>query len=101
MAEQFGLEPYSDRIIVKQIEIEQKTAGGIILATPEPLQEQYFGVAVAVGEGKRLENGEPLAMKTKVGDTISFNPRIGVPLKYEGQDYLLIRESEIYYKIKN
>lgn len=100
MAKEFGLEPYSDRIILKQVKIEQKTASGIIIAEQQDAVENYHGEVIAVGEGKRLDSGEAIPVKSNVGDIVAFNPRVGIPIKHEGEEYLLIRESEIYYKIK-
>ena len=89
----FGLKPFADRVVVEKVDVEQKTKGGIIIAEQDSTVEVFHGKVVAVGDGKRLEGAKEV--EAKVGDIVAFNPRIPTPIKYEGKDYLLLRDSDI------
>jgi len=83
-----------DRIIVKRVEEETKTAGGIYI--PETAKEKpQEGEVVAVGNGKRTEDGKILPLDVKVGDKVLFGKYSGTEVKVEGQDYLIMREDDI------
>ncbi|AIC95722.1 MULTISPECIES: co-chaperone GroES [Shouchella] len=88
------LKPLGDRIIIEQIQSEEKTASGIVL--PDSAQEKpQEGKVVAVGTGRVTENGEKVALEVKEGDSIIFSKYAGTEVKYEGTDYLILRESDV------
>ena len=88
------LQPLGDRVLVKPLEAEEKSAGGIIL--PEKAQEKpREGEVVAVGPGKLLDTGERKAISVKQGDVVVYTEYGGTEVTYEGEDYLLIDEGSI------
>ncbi|MFB4210299.1 co-chaperone GroES [Shouchella sp. 1P09AA] len=88
------LKPLGDRIIIEQIQSEEKTASGIVL--PDSAQEKpQEGKVVAVGTGRVTDNGEKVALEVKEGDSIIFSKYAGTEVKYEGTDYLILRESDV------
>ncbi|SMO79041.1 chaperonin GroES [Balnearium lithotrophicum] len=88
------LKPLYDRVVVKKIEVEQKTSGGIIL--PDTAKEEsQIGEVIAVGEGKLLDNGEIRPLKVKVGDKVLFSKYAGNEIKLDGEELLVIREEDI------
>ena len=93
------IEPLYDRILVKRIEEEEdKTSGGIIvpdLAKEKPQEAEV----VTVGKGKMLENGEIQELSVDVGDRIILGKYAGTEIKYEGQEYLIMREDDVLAKI--
>ena len=86
--------PLQDRILIKRIENEAKTSGGIIIpdAAKEKPQE---GKVVAVGNGKKLDDGSTIPMDVKKGDTILFGKYSGSEIKLDGVEHLILREDEI------
>ena len=86
--------PLQDRILIKRIENESKTSGGIIIpdAAKEKPQE---GKVVAVGNGKKLDDGSTIPMDVKKGDTILFGKYSGSEIKLDGIEHLILREDEI------
>ena len=90
MAKKLNITPLHDRVIVKPAAAEEKTAGGIII--PDTAKEKpQRGTVVAVGEGKK---DEPLTVK--VGDQVLYGKYAGTEIPYEGKEYLIMRESDIY-----
>ncbi len=88
------LRPLQDRIIVKRVEEEGKTAGGIFI--PETAKEKpQQGEIIAVGKGKLTEDGKLLPMDVKVGDKVLFGKYSGSEIKLDGIDYLIMREDDI------
>ena len=88
------IRPLNDRILVKRLEEEEKTAGGIII--PDSAKEKPAeGEIVAVGPGKMNDAGERSAMDVKVGDRVLFSKYGGTDVKYDGDDYLIMREDDI------
>ena len=88
------IRPLHDRVVVKRMEAETTSAGGIIIpdsATEKPLQ----GKIVAVGKGKVTESGEVLALDVKVGDTVLFGKFSGTEIPLNGEDVLIMREEDI------
>ncbi|MCT8970409.1 co-chaperone GroES [Microbaculum marinisediminis] len=86
--------PLHDRVLVKRISEEEKTAGGIII--PDTAKEKPSeGEVVAVGPGGRDEAGKRTAMDVKAGDRILFGKWSGTEVKVDGQDYLIMKESDI------
>jgi len=88
------IKPLQDRVIVKRLEEEQKTAGGIII--PDTAKEKpQQGEVLAVGPGKVLESGTKLEMTVKVGDRVLFGKYAGSEVKIEGEEVLIMREDDI------
>ncbi|MFD3449953.1 co-chaperone GroES [Microbacteriaceae bacterium 4G12] len=88
------LKPLGDRVVIELIQAEEKTASGIVL--PDTAKEKpQEGKVVAVGTGRVLENGERVAVEVAVGDRIIFSKYSGTEVKYEGAEYLVLRESDI------
>jgi chaperonin GroES len=88
------LRPLGDRIIIELVESEEKTASGIVL--PDTAKEKpQEGKVVAVGTGRVLDNGERVALEVSEGDRIIFSKYAGTEVKYQGTEYLILRESDI------
>jgi chaperonin GroES len=88
------IRPLNDRILVKRLEGEQKTAGGIII--PDSAKEKPAeGEVVAVGPGKLSDKGERVAVAVAVGDRVLFSKYGGTEVKLEDEDYLIMREDDI------
>jgi chaperonin GroES len=89
-----SIRPLNDRLLVKRVEKEQKTAGGIII--PDTAKEKpQEATVVAVGNGKRLDDGKVLPLEVKVGDTILFSKYAGTEVKIEGEEHLILREDDV------
>ena len=88
------IRPLHDRVIVKRVEAERTTASGIVL--PDSAGEKPDqGEVLAVGPGKRDENGKPVGMDVKVGDRVLFGKYAGQAVKVDGQEVLVMREEDI------
>lgn len=88
------LKPLGDRVIVKVIEPEEVTKGGIIL--PDVAKEKpQVGEILAVGPGRTSDKGETIKMQVKVGDRVLFGKYSGTEISYEGEKYLIMHESDI------
>jgi chaperonin GroES len=88
------IRPLQDRVIVKRIEEDEKTAGGIII--PDSAKEKPMeGEVVAVGNGKVLENGTKVPLDVKAGDRILFGKYAGTDVKIDGVEHLIMREDDI------
>jgi chaperonin GroES len=86
--------PLHDRIVVKRIDAEQKTAGGIII--PDTAKEKpQQGEVIAVGPGARNEAGQVVPLDVQVGDTVLFGKWSGTEVKIDGEDLLIMKESDI------
>ncbi|BBF91416.1 co-chaperone GroES [Blastochloris tepida] len=86
--------PLHDRVVVKRIDAEQKTAGGIII--PDTAQEKpQQGEVIAVGPGARDESGKLVPLDVKAGDRVLFGKWSGTEVKIDGQDLLIMKESDI------
>lgn len=86
--------PLHDRVVVRRIEADQKTAGGIII--PDSAQEKPSeGEVIAVGDGARDEDGERIPMDVKPGDRVLFGKWSGTEVKINGEDLLIMKESDI------
>ncbi len=89
------IRPLHDRVVVRRKEEEEKTAGGIVL--PGNAQEKPSqGEVIAVGEGKALDNGETRKPAVKAGDQVVFGQFAGNTVKIDGEELLIMSESEIY-----
>jgi len=88
------IKPLHDRVIVKRIEEEETTKGGIII--PDRAKEKPIeGKVVAVGAGKLLDNGKMQPLEVKKGDRILFGKYAGTDIKIEGEEHLIMREEDI------
>ncbi|MGB9662372.1 MAG: co-chaperone GroES [Moorellaceae bacterium] len=88
------LRPLGDRVVLKVITQEEKTQGGIVL--PDTAKEKpQEGEVVAVGPGRILDNGSRITPEVKVGDRVVFAKYSGTEVKVNGEEYLIIRESDI------
>ena len=88
------LKPLGDRIIIELVASEEKTASGIVL--PDSAKEKpQEGKVVAVGTGRVLDNGERVALDVSEGDRIIFSKYAGTEVKYQGSEYLIVRENDI------
>ncbi len=86
--------PLNDKVLVKRLEAEEKTAGGIVL--PDSAKEKpKQGTVLAVGEGRRLDNGSRAAFQVKVNDKVLFTSYAGTEVNVDGQDYLLMNEEDV------
>jgi len=88
------IRPLHDRVIVKRVDEEEKTKGGIII--PDTAKEKPIeGKVVAVGQGKILENGKKQALEVKKGDKVLFGKYAGTDIQIEGEDHLIMKEDDI------
>ena len=86
--------PLADRILIKRIEKEETTSGGIII--PDSAKEKpQEGEVIAIGNGKVLDNGEVVKMNVKEGDRILFGKYSGTEIKLDGVEHLILREDEV------
>nr|WP_172702863.1 co-chaperone GroES [Enterococcus avium] len=88
------LKPLGDRVILEVTQEEEKTVGGLVLASAAKEKPQTAKV-VAVGEGNVLENGQKSPMPVAVGDMVMFEKYAGTEVKYEGNEYLIIAAKDI------
>ncbi len=89
-----NIRPTDDRVLIKALEAEEKTTGGILL--PDTAKEKpQQGKVVAVGPGKMLESGERAPLTVKVGMTVIYGKYAGTEVKLEGEEHTIMRESEI------
>jgi len=103
------LKPLADRVVVKPIQAEEKTKGGIVLpdtAKDKPQEGEVIAVGtgrildnegevIAVGTGRILDNGTKLPLEVKVGDRVVYSKYSGSEIKIDGEEYLIIRESDV------
>lgn len=88
------LKPLGDRVVIELVESEEKTASGIVL--PDSAKEKpQEGKVVAVGTGRVTDNGERIDLEVSTGDSIIFSKYAGTEVKYEGKEYLILRESDV------
>jgi chaperonin GroES len=93
------LKPLDDRIVVKPLESEEKTAGGIVL--PDNAKEKpQRGKVTAVGPGKMLDNGNRAPLSVKVGDEVLFGKYAGNDVKIDGSEVKIMRESDLLAKVE-
>ncbi len=89
-----SFKPLNDRVLVKRLESEEKTAGGLFI--PDTAKEKPSrGEVVAVGPGKSDESGKRIAMSVKAGDNVLFNKYAGTEIKLDGVEHLVMREDDI------
>jgi len=86
--------PLHDRVVVRRVDSEEKTAGGIII--PDSAKEKpQEGEIIAIGNGARKDNGEIVALDVKAGDRVLFGKWSGTEVKIDGEDLLIMKESDI------
>ena len=89
------IQPLHDRVVIKRMEEERMSAGGIVI--PDTAAEKPIkGEIVATGEGKPLDNGQYRALKVKKGDKVLFGKYSGTEVKLDGVEYLVVREDDIF-----
>ncbi|MCD6378670.1 MAG: co-chaperone GroES [Planctomycetes bacterium] len=89
-----AVKPLDDRVLVKQSKAEEKTSGGIVL--PDTAREKpQRGTVVAVGPGKLLENGQRGKMSLKKGDEVYYGKYAGTEIKIDGEEHVILRESDV------
>ncbi|MCG3135785.1 MAG: 10 kDa chaperonin [Planctomycetes bacterium] len=94
------IKPINDKVLVKRLEAESKTKGGIVL--PDTAKEKpKEGKVVAVGNGKLLKSGERSKFQVKAGDRVIFSPYAGSEVKVDGDEYILINEDDILATVEN
>lgn len=89
-----NLRPLHDRVIVKRLEEEKKSAGGIIIPD-QAAEKPVRGEVLAVGTGKRGDDGKAIAMDVKKGDIVLFGKYSGSEVKVDGKEYVVMREDDI------
>lgn len=89
-----NVKPLGEKLLIKRVEAEGKTAGGIVL--PDTAKEKpKEGKVIALGDGKLLKNGERVKFQVKAGDRVLFSPYGGTEVKIDGEEYLLMSEDDI------
>lgn len=88
------VKPLGDRILIKQVEAEEKTAGGIVIPDTAKEKPQQAEV-VAVGEGKKKKDGSVIPLSVKEGDRVLYGKYSGTEISIEGEDYLIVKEEDI------
>ncbi|MCZ7645478.1 MAG: co-chaperone GroES [Planctomycetota bacterium] len=97
-AKKIALQPLDDRVVVRRLEAEEKTAGGIVL--PDTAKEKpQRGEVVSAGPGKLLDNGKRGKLEVSVGDKVLFGKYSGSEVKVGGEELLIMRESDILAKL--
>ncbi|MDR2726876.1 MAG: co-chaperone GroES [Deltaproteobacteria bacterium] len=93
------LKPLNDRVLVKRLDSEEKTSGGLYI--PDTAKEKPSqGEVIAVGEGKLADSGKRVTMAVKAGDKVLFNKYAGTEVKLDGVEHLVMREDDILAIIK-
>jgi chaperonin GroES len=94
MSKKLGVRPLHDRILVRRMPEEQKTAGGIII--PDTAKEKPLkGEVIAVGKGRVLEDGKILPLEVRAGDQILFGKYTGTEIKIDAEEFIMMREDEV------
>jgi len=89
-----NIKPLGERIVIKVLESEEKTKGGIVL--PDTAKEKpQMGKVLAVGTGRLLDNGQRVPLEVKEGDTILFAKYAGTEVKVDGEEYMVIKEGDV------
>lgn len=94
MAKELGVRPLHDRILVRRMEEETKTAGGLFI--PDSAKEKpQRGEIVAAGKGRITEEGKTMPLEVKVGDKILFAKYAGTEIKFSGEEFIMMREEDV------
>ncbi len=89
-----NIKPLNDKLVVKRLEAEEKTRGGIVL--PDTAKEKpKEGRVISLGQGALLDNGKRAAFQVKVGDRVIFNSYAGTEVKLDGEEYLIMSEEDV------
>lgn len=88
------LKPLGDRVVLKVQKEEEQSIGGIVIAS-NAKEKPTTGEVIAVGNGRILDNGQRVEPEVKVGQSVAFDKYAGSEVKYEGEEYLVIRENDI------
>ena len=95
-----NIKPLGERVVIKVLESEEKTKSGIVL--PDTAKEKpQMGQVLAVGTGKTLDNGQKVALEVKEGDTVLFAKYAGTEVKLDGEEYMVLKESDILAVVNN
>jgi len=95
-----NIRPLNDKIVVKRVEAEEKTKGGIVL--PDTAKEKpKEGIVMAVGTGKLLESGQRAQFQVKEKDRVIFSSYAGTEIKIDGQEYLILNEDDVLAVIES
>jgi len=89
-----NVRPLQDRVLIKRIETDEMTAGGLYIPSSAKEKPQE-GEVIAIGPGKLSESGELMAMQVRVGDRVLFGKYSGTEIKVEGEDHLILREDDL------
>jgi chaperonin GroES len=95
MAADFRIRPLADRVVVKPVEREEKTKGGIYLPDTASKERPMEGTVLAVGKGRIDDNGKTIPMNVKEGDKVLFAKYSGTEYKVDDVEYLILKESDI------
>ncbi|MFN3454696.1 MAG: co-chaperone GroES [Pseudobdellovibrio sp.] len=94
MTKELGVRPLHDRILVRRTAEEEKTAGGLFI--PDSAKEKpQRGEIVAAGKGRITEDGKVLPLEVKVGDKVLFSKYAGTEIKFDGTEFLMMREEDV------
>lgn len=88
------LQVMHDRVLIKKIEPETKTAGGLFL--PNEVTPKFEATVIAVGTGTPVKDGKPIPLTVQVGDTVMYNPNATIAVVVDGENMLVIKEEEIF-----
>lgn len=100
--EKLSVEVLHDKIVIRRVEVEQRTKGGLILGQEvEKERETGFGQVVAVGEGKQVDGTGVIPTKSKVGDIVTFLERIPRRVQYKGEVFYILRESDVDFIVRD
>ncbi len=90
-----SLKPLGDRVVIQPQKAEEKTAGGIIIPDSANKEKPVIGTVMAVGPGKRADDGKHIPLDVKVNDRVFYSKYAGTELKIDGETYLIVSETEI------
>jgi chaperonin GroES len=94
-----GVKPLSDKVLIRRLEAQEKSKGGIVI--PDTAKEKpREGRVVAVGEGRRLDDGTVVAPQVKKGDRVLFSSYAGTEVKLQGEDYVIMGEDDVLVVIE-
>ena len=95
-----NIKPLGDRVVIKPVAAEEKTKGGIYL--PDTAKEKpVVGEVVAVGPGRKADDGKVVSLDLRIGDRVLYGKYSGTETSFDGQDYLIMRESDIFAVLQN
>jgi chaperonin GroES len=89
-----------DRVLLRKVEAEEKTAGGLFIASTA-IEKKFEGVVVAVGTGTPVEDSTPIPLTVKVGDKVLYSPTAGISVKIKDENLLVLKEGDIFAIIED